>query len=149
VQPQRHGLRPGGLPPLDDRLADPERTFHGEHGLALVRPDLHAVARTPGRDLEPGGLVLGCITAAGHGDAADDEEENEKAFHTSPLAWAFVVVRLTPGERVGNTPKAIVARTADAAARRFNTAYATPLPALPERPKGADSINRGYSLKVP
>ena len=31
----------------------------------------------------------------------------------------------------GNTPKAIVPRTTDAAARRANTVYAMPLPSLP------------------
>src|SRR5262245_34156514 len=36
VQPQHHRLGPGGLLPLDDRLADPGGAFHGEQGLVLV-----------------------------------------------------------------------------------------------------------------
>jgi hypothetical protein len=37
---------------------------------------------------------------------------------------------------LGNTPKAIVPRTTEAAARRANVLYTMPLPPLPERPKG-------------
>ena len=36
----------------DYRLADPRRTFHGEHRLALVRPDLDAVVRALGASRE-------------------------------------------------------------------------------------------------
>src|SRR5262249_50615911 len=59
VHAQHHGLRPGGLLPLDDRTADPERAMDDEEDLARFRPDLHVVVFALRRDVEPWRRIIG------------------------------------------------------------------------------------------
>src|SRR5262249_56897098 len=105
--PQHDGLGPGVVLPLDDRLAYPEGAFHGEQGLVLVRPDVHAVVLALGRDLEHGGLALGSVALVGHGRAAEDEENGEgnaAGVHASPPAWALCLTCGHPAGGPGTRP---------------------------------------------
>jgi hypothetical protein len=83
VQPQRHGVRPLLVVPLDDRLADAEGTLDDEQRFPLVPPDLHAVVLALGRDLE-GGRRIAVIGPGQGGQQANHEQEQPRLHRFLP-----------------------------------------------------------------
>src|SRR5262249_23643332 len=94
-------------------------------GLVLLDPHFHPVVLSLGRELELGGLVLGCSALVGQGEAGQGEgceqangEEGEADFHAvlrSRFVFGQGALRPPPNARrvSGEHAQAIVSRSTD------------------------------------